>query len=158
MTWTAMFPEFGGLIEAQGQAYFTLATLYIENSTRNPAWCAGILPQLLYLVTAHVAWILAPRDPNGNPAATGQPAPPIVGRINSATEGSVSLGAVLDGEPGSPSQAFYLQTKYGFLAWQAMAALRTFRYTVNPTNVGSVFGPLGGSWLPSGFWSPGFAM
>ena len=156
-TWTAMFPAFGCLTETQGQAYFNLATLYVENSTRNPAWCAGILPQLLYLVTAHVAWLLAPRDANGNPAPQGTPAAQIVGRINSATQGSVSVGTVLDGEPGSPSQAFYSQTEYGLMAWQAMAALRTYRYTVNPTNVGNVFGQFGVSWLPSGFWTPGFA-
>lgn len=157
-TWTTMFPAFCALTEAQGQAYFTLATLYVENSTRNPAWCAGILPQLLYLVTAHVAWLLAPRDANGNPAAQGTPASPIVGRINSATQGSVSVGAALDGEQGSPSQQFYMQSPYGMLAWQAMAALRTFRYTVNPTNVGNLLAPLGlNSVIPAGFWTPGFA-
>jgi len=150
ITW---FPEFSCLTEAQGQAYFDMAGLYCANSTQNPLWCFGVLPQVLMLVTAHVAWLLAPRDENGNPTAQGAPGSPIVGRINSASQGSVSLGAVLDGEAGSPSQQFFSQTKYGLAAWQAMAAGRTARYVANPTTVGSVVFPAT-PWLPINFWGP----
>jgi hypothetical protein len=150
ITW---FPEFSCLTQAQGQAYFDMAGLYCANSTQNPLWCAGVLPQVLNLVTAHVAWLLAPRDGNGNPAAQGTPASQIVGRINSASQGSVSVGTTLDGEPGSPSEQFFSQTRYGLMAWQAMAVGRTARYLANPTIVGSVAFPAA-PWLPINFWGP----
>jgi hypothetical protein len=153
MTFRTWFPEFSCMTEAQGQAYFDMAGLYCANSQQNPIFCFGILPQVLMLVTAHVAWLFAPRDDNGNPAAQGTPAPPIVGRINSATQGSVSFGATLDGGAGSPSQDFFTQTRYGYAAWQAMAAGRTARYIANPTTVGSVVFPAA-PWLPINFWGP----
>jgi hypothetical protein len=152
-TFRTWFPEFGCLTEAQGQAYFDMAGLYCANSQQNPLFCFGVLPQVMLLVTAHVAWLLAPRDADGNPSATGTPAPPIVGRINTATQGSVSVGATLDGEMGSPSQQFFMQSKYGMLAWQSMAAGRTARYIANPTMVGSVVFPAA-PWLPINFWGP----
>lgn len=150
---TTWFPEFSCLTLPQGQAYFDMAGLYCANSQQNPLFCFGILPQVLMLVTAHVAWLLAPRDDNGNPSAQGTPAPPIVGRINSASQGSVSVGATLDGEMGSPSQQFFMQSRYGMLSWQAMAVGRTARYVANPTTVGSVIFP-SAPWLPINFWGP----
>jgi len=152
-TFIALFPEFSCMNEPQGQAYFDLAGIYVENSTRNPLWCYGVLPQVMLLVTAHIAWLMAPRDANGNPAQTGTVPGQIVGRINSASQGSVSVGTTLDGEPGSPSEAWYAQTRYGLMAWQAMAVGRSFRYTVSPTLVGGPVFP-GAPWLPINFWSP----
>ena len=153
MTFRTWFPEFGCLTEAQGQAYFDMAGLYCANSSQNPLWCAGVLPQVMNLVTAHVAWLLAPRDANGNPASQGQPPSPIVGRINSASQGSVSVGATLDGEMGSPSQMFFMQSRYGMLAWQAMAVGRVARYVANPTMVASAIFP-SAPWMPINFWGP----
>ena len=64
----------------------------------------------------------APRDAAGIPAATGAPAPAIVGRISSASEGSVSVSSEYK-DSGSPSEAFFTQTKYGAMFWQATAQL-----------------------------------
>jgi hypothetical protein len=150
---TTWFPEFSCLNQTQGQAYFDMAGLYCANSQQNPLFCFGILPQVMMLVTAHVAWLLAPRDENGNPAAQGAPGSPIVGRINTATQGSVSVGATLDGEAGSPSEQFFSQTKYGLMAWQAMAVGRTARYIANPTVVAGAVFPAA-PWLPINFWGP----
>lgn len=154
-TFSAMFPAFACLTEAQGNGYFALAQLYCANSTRNPAFCAGILPQLLYLVTAHVAWLLSPKDADGNPSTTGSTnSGGLVGRINSATQGSVSVGTTLDGTPGSPSEAFFAQSVWGLMYWQACAQFRLARYTVSPTLVALGTGP--GDFLPGGFWGSGF--
>lgn len=145
---TALFPEFSCLNETQGQAYFDMAGIYVANVPTNPANCVGILKQLLMLVTAHIAWLLCPKDSSGNPSATGtNNTGGLVGRISSAHQGSVSVSMTLDGEPGSPSMTFYAQTKYGLLAWQAMAQFRTARWTVSPTLAAMVPG-----WLPGGFW------
>lgn len=136
--WIEMFPEFGNVSPAMGQVYFDIADAYFANSVFNPAFGCGEqldrMTRLSYMVTAHIAWILAPRDLNGNPSATGAPSSPLVGRINSATEGSVSVGIALTGG-GSPSEEFFTQTKYGFLFWQATAQYRTAIYLANPTYV-----------------------
>jgi hypothetical protein len=88
------------------------------------------------MLTAHIAWLNAPRDADGNPASTGSPASPIVGRINSASEGSVSVQADIgDATAGSPSQPWYMQTRYGAAYWAATAQYRTARYVANPVFV-----------------------
>jgi hypothetical protein len=134
--WTAAYPEFAACSPVSGQAWFDRAGLYFANDTRNPAWACNSanFAQLLYMLTSHVAWMNAPRDANGNPAASGQPAPPLVGRVNSATEGSVSVGVEWNGS-GSPSEAWFLQTRYGSDFWQATAQFRTARYSALPTYV-----------------------
>lgn len=132
--WVARYPEFAAVLQPMAQAYFDEAGLYCANSASNPAFADGVLPTLLNMLTAHIAWLNAPRDANGNPSSTGQPASPIVGRINSASEGSVSVQAELESS-GSPSEAFFTQTKYGLAYWQATAGYRTMRYSASPTIV-----------------------
>lgn len=129
-TWVAQFPEFAAVTDAMGQNYFTRATFLCQNNAQNPtAGTPGMLESLLYLLTSHIAWLNAPRDAAGNPAATGSPPPPIVGRIDQASEGSVSVHAEMgDANDGSPSQAWYMQTRYGAEYWAATAGVRTFRY------------------------------
>lgn len=134
-TWVAIFPEFSGCSPAQGNAWFVRAGMMCANNPSNPAMATtGLLEQLLYLVTSHIGWLSAPRDANGCPSSSGTPPAPIVGRINSASEGSVSVGAEWSGE-GSPSQAYWLQTRYGAEYWQMTAAFRTMRYSSRPTVV-----------------------
>lgn len=137
-TFVTLFPEMAGLSTGQAQAYFLRAGLYFANSATNPALRNGIdhMTLLMYLVTAHIAMLTAPKDANGNVSSSGSAASPIVGRINSASEGSVSVGAELQGS-GSPSEAFFTQTQYGFEFWQATAQYRTMRYVANPTFVPS---------------------
>lgn len=130
--WTAAWPEFANCSPAQGQAWFDIASIYCPNTSANPF--GDSTSTFLYMLTSHVAWLLAPRDPAGNPAAAGQSPPNIVGRINSASEGSVSVGAEWKGS-GSPSQDWFVQTRYGALYWQATAAFRTMRYAARPTLV-----------------------
>lgn len=133
---TARYPEFAALTPELLGAYFDEANLYCQNSTCNPAFPDGTLRTLLFMVTAHIAWLNAPRGADGVPAMNGQPASPIVGRINSASEGSVSVGADMgDANAGSPSQAWWMQTKYGAAYWAATAQYRTARYMAQPTIV-----------------------
>ena len=147
--WVARYPEFSAIGQTLAQAYFDEAGSYCANDVSNPAFCVTVyagqtplplLARLLYMLTAHIAWLSAPRDANGNPAATGQPASPLVGRISSAAEGSVNVGVELAGS-GSPSEAFFTQTKYGFAYWQATAQFRTFQYAAQPTRVPSAIFP-----------------
>lgn len=135
--WIAGFPEFTNVGAPLGQRYFNRASFLCGNEACNPAnRQPGMLADLLYLLTSHIAWLNAPRDAQGNPAATGSPASPIVGRISQATEGSVSVSTDMgDATAGSPSQAWYLTTRYGAEYWYATAFVRTARYVAQPTVV-----------------------
>ena len=135
--WVARYPEFAGVSQPLAQEYFNEAGLYFANC----GWTGALpnAPTLLNMLTAHIAWLYAPRDANGNPSSTGEPASPLVGRITNAAEGSVNVAVELK-ESGSPSEAFFSQTKYGLSFWQATAQYRTARYMARPTIVaGPIF-------------------
>lgn len=134
--WVASFPEMAGCSPAQGQAFFDRADSFFANSICNPAVVLGAtrFARMLYLLTSHLAFLNAPRGADGLPAQSGIPAPSVVGRINSASEGSVSIGAEWSGS-GSPSEAWFLQTRYGAEYWQATSQFRTMRYAAQPTVV-----------------------
>jgi len=136
-TWTTIYPEFAAVSSVQGQSWFTRATFLCGDQACNPAnSIPGALTNLLYLLTSHIAALNAPRDARGNYAAVGQAPSPLVGRVNSATEGSVSVGTDMgDANAGSPSQAWYMQTKYGAEYWAATAQFRTAVYAALPTVV-----------------------
>ena len=133
--WVAEFPVFSAVSQPLAQSYFNRASNLFANDTCNPAFGAGILQQCLYLATAHVAFLNAPRDANGNPASTGQPASPLVGSITSAAEGSVNVAVEWKGS-GSPSEAFWTQTTFGAELWAATSQFRTMLYSPMPTIVG----------------------
>lgn len=125
----AAFPEFANCSDGQCSGWFSRATLLFANDTCNPAFADGNMAALYNLLVAHIGWLNAPRDSSGQPAQTGQLAPPTVGRINSAGEGSVNASFDMgDANVGSPSQAWYMQTRYGAEYWSATSQYRTARY------------------------------
>lgn len=146
-TWTALYPEFSNCSSAQGQAWFDRACLYFDNSPCNPAVRVGatVFGQLLYMLTSHVGWLAAPRDAKGQPASAGSPPNQQVGRISNASEGSVSVGLDFPSS-GSPSEAWYLQTRYGAEFWAATAQFRTMRYLARPRFVPSAIFPFFPPW------------
>lgn len=148
-TWVTMFPTFANLTPQQGQAYFNLATMICANDVCNPANTCGLLTNLLYLLTCHMAFLNCPKDANGNPAATGDPASTLVGRISNASEGSVSVQTdyPLDGN-STAIEKFLSQTQWGVQYWAMTSQFRTARYAALPTRV-----VLGG--LFPGLFSPG---
>lgn len=95
--------------------FFAEAGLYCNNSGASLIKDLPTRGLILSMITAHIA-ALAQR------AASA----PIVGRINSATEGSVTVQAQFDVAPGSAQ--WWAQTPYGASAWQAMAPWRTMHY------------------------------
>lgn len=141
----AEFPEFTN-VQAQLPGYFARATAFFQNDTCNPAFCVGVpfMAAMLNLVTAHVASLNSYRDAAGNYVVAttpgAQPPPGIVGRINTASEGSVSVGSEYNSS-GSPSEAYFIQTRYGAEFWQATAQFRTAQYVANPTVVPGTIGP-----------------
>lgn len=120
--WSNRYPELSGIDAMLAAAYFDEAGLYLDNSDTSVVPCDPVTYQprlaLLNMVTAHIAEI---NRPGGSQ---------LVGRINSATQGSVSVSA--DMGPPSGSSAWFNQTKYGAAFWQAAAPYRTFRYVPPP--------------------------
>ncbi|WP_048996419.1 DUF4054 domain-containing protein [Burkholderia multivorans] len=120
--WLARYPEFSSVTQATANAYFEEATLYLDNTDASPVTDLPTRSMLLGMLTAHIAAL--------NSGINGQTASPLVGRINSATEGSVSVSTEYQ-VPGSAQ--WYAQTKYGAAYWAATARYRIFQYRVYQT-------------------------
>lgn len=110
--WTTRYPEFGAVSSDLAALFFDEATLYLDNSDTSPVEDVARRLVLLNMLTAHIAALAG---------ATGRDAGS-VGRVASATEGSVSVTLDAGAEPGSA--AWYKQTSYGFSFWQATKNLR----------------------------------
>lgn len=116
--WALRFPELASSVpQALAQLYFNEAC-DMALPLANDYSLAGTAYRLLNLLTAHIAALNAPLN--------GQPSSPLVGRINSASEGSVSVQTQFDAPPGTPQ--WFMQTKYGSAYWTATASSRSFRY------------------------------
>lgn len=128
------YPEFATVDVTALQMNFDFATLVLENSCGSVVQDANVRERLLNLLTAHITALF-----NG---VNGQPAADLVGRISSASEGSVSVSAEYAAGV-SQSQAWYVQTKYGAMFWNLTAVYRTMRYIPAPARC---YGPgtLGG--------------
>lgn len=129
----ARYPEFAAVSSDAAALYFAEATLFWRNDGTSPNSTAASQTTFLNMLTAHIAWMNAPRDANGNPTSApgSEPAPPLVGRISDASEGSVSVSTeYADSTPGT--MAWFVQTKYGAAFWQATAQYRMARYRTGP--------------------------
>jgi hypothetical protein len=126
----AIWPEFTGIANPVMANQFTGAQLLLNNSCGSRVRDANERLYLLYLLTAHLTFLNAgTNDGAGNVT----PPPGIVGRINSASEGSVSVTAEYASQVGQ-SLAFFAQTKYGAQFWQETAQYRTFHYVGAPAH------------------------
>ncbi len=116
-TWSTRFPELAAYVASPlATLYFNeAATLYVDNSATTII-DANMLPLVLNLATAHLAAL--------NAINNGQLPSALVGRITGATEGSVAVQvAALAGE--QVGRDWWVQTRYGFQVWQALAGYRT---------------------------------
>lgn len=116
--WAALFPEFASIAATAGPGLFARACLQVDNTASSRITDLGIRTTILYLTTAHLAAL--------NATVGGVSPSGLVGRINSATEGSVSVQSTLDVAPGSAQ--WWAQTRYGIEAWQALLPYRQARY------------------------------
>lgn len=128
----AAYPMFSTLTDPQLAESFSLATIYLRNDGSSPVRTVSMQTSLLYMLTAHLAQIMF--------GVNGQPPGGMVGRINSASEGSVSVGSEW---PTTANNAWFLQTPFGANFWQATAAYRMARYFQGPTRFGTGIGTRG---------------
>ena len=114
----ARYPEFDSVSDDLLQAYFTEATVYLNNTDTSPITDVNQRSVFLNMLVAHIAAISS--------GVGGQAASGLVGRVTSASEGSVSVS--VEAGPSSASSWWYMQTPYGAQYWQATAPYRTIRY------------------------------
>lgn len=120
-TWLALFPEFTNTVTSpQAAQYFSIATTIHRNDGGGPVSDPVQQLSLLNMLVGHIAALFAAPAPGVAPNS-------VVGRINSATQGSVSVQAAYSNNV-SEQMAFFIQTKYGALYWAAILPFRTMRY------------------------------
>lgn len=125
-SWVLTFPEFQGIAKPAAEMYFAVATGYVRNDGAGPVCDPQVQATLLKLTTAHIAKLFSTTD-NGQPTTGGLDSPAgIVGRVSSATEGSVSVTSEFPDQPAAA--AWWNQTIYGAAAWKLLAPTRTMRY------------------------------
>jgi len=115
------FPEFVAVSDPQLQFNFDMACLFLDNTDASPVQDVNIRATLLDLLTAHITQLnLNVQAGNG-----------VVGRLSSASEGGVSSSFEYSSSISS-SMAWYIQTPYGAMYWQATTGYRRFKW-VEPT-------------------------
>jgi len=116
------YPEFSSVDPDVLFLYWTEAELYHRNDGGGPVKSENSQQLLLNMLTAHVA--------QRNKLENGNTESDLVGRIDSASEGSVTVSAAFEVPAGCPQ--YFAQTKYGVDYWVATAPYRTFRYRRGP--------------------------
>ena len=124
--WQALYPEFINVTSPQAANYFTLATVYLRNDGTGPVQNTTLQTTLLNYLTAHIAYMAGMSTAQGATSTSPGTAPGLVGRVNSASEGSVSVSAELGNMP--QGAAYFTQSPYGLAFWQASAQFRTAMY------------------------------
>jgi hypothetical protein len=110
------YPEFQSSAAATIAACFVEAGVYLDNTNASPVSDVVLRGVLLNMLTAHIVQLTIN---------------PLVGRVSSASEGSVSASADYGGTIGG-TQAWYIQTAYGAAYWAATARFRGFRFRARP--------------------------
>lgn len=121
--WSARYPLIAPKVsEPLASSYFTEAgALYLDNTDCSIVQDVPTRLMLLNMLVAHIALL-------GGAGAAGEAG--LVGRISSATEGSVTIQADYNASPGS--EQWYAQTGPGAAFWAATARYRTMRYVPGP--------------------------
>ena len=115
--------------------YFAEAEMYCDNTPSSPIVNADVGKQryiVLHMATAHIAALNAQKS-------DGSEASPLVGRIQSATQGSVSVSTQMDVPAGTAQ--WWAQTRYGAAFWAATTQFRRFRYRANTGRTMDAYAP-----------------
>lgn len=126
----AQCPAFSYISEPTAQAYFDIVgQSYLANTGQGGAggvWNPAQKLVMMNWLVGHLLALFAP-DANGGAPST------LVGRINSAGEGSVNVGT--EYQPMTQAAAWYLQTPYGAAYWEMTKPFRSMRYRRGPTRI-----------------------
>jgi hypothetical protein len=119
-TFKLRYAEFAAVSDALLQLYFNEACLYLDNTETSRITDLPTRTLFLSMITAHIAAL------NGQ-GTGGTGIPGAVGRVSSASEGSVSISTDFMASSNG-LMAWYLQTQYGVAFWASSARYRTMQY------------------------------
>ena len=124
--WVIEYPEFTYVSQGQAQAFFNRVTIGgpVDNTPASPIQDIQERTILLNEATAHMAFLFG-SGANGKPRE-------LVGRISSASEGSVSVTSEYT-VPKGDLEAWWNQSPYGALFYASTLKYRTGFY-VPPTS------------------------
>lgn len=120
----AIYPAFSTVADAALADCFARATLVLDNTEASPVQDVAQRGVLLNLLVAHMAAL--------SYGEHGQAPSGLVGRVNSATQGSVTVST--DYGALATNQAWFVQTQYGAQYWQLTAPYRGLRWVGRPGN------------------------
>lgn len=120
----ARYPEFTSVADDALTAYFAEACLYLSNADTSRVSDIGERGLLLNMIVAHLSALYS--------GANGADPSGLVGRIDQASEGAVSVHADMGAVPNTA--AWYMQTKYGASYWSATAKYRQMQYVPGRSN------------------------
>lgn len=109
------YPEFDNVADADVGNLFGITGLYLDNTYQSVVTDVKARESLLYLLVAHLCYIL--HGDNKKNGGSG-----MVGRISSASEGSVSVSSDIGAV--AFRNAWYTQSPYGWIFWQATKVYR----------------------------------
>lgn len=119
--WRQVYPGLAQNVSAEaGQFFFDQACLIFNNSPRSPERDVKVRRTLLYLLTAHIAQISTPVS-----GCSGSSGGGLVGRISSASRGSVSVSA--EAPDVGAGAGWFSQTQWGLTFWQMTLKYRQMR-------------------------------
>ncbi|QNT79312.1 DUF4054 domain-containing protein [Entomobacter blattae] len=133
--WGQVYPELvPAVTEVVAENLFAQAEILLDNMGCSEVVDLTQRRVLLWLLVAHLAVLkLNAVSPGVDGEGKTSVTPGVVGRIASATEGSVSVSS--DGLGAtSPNAAWYQQTQYGATFWQMIQSLFHFEYIPPPSN------------------------
>jgi hypothetical protein len=124
----ALYPSISAT-DVQLEDYFAMAETFLDNTKCSVVKDLGARKRMLYLLVAHIATLTGMAE-KGNP---------VVGRISSATEGTVSVS--LDYGTMGNNERWYLQTPWGAMYWQLTKRYRSavYRLGIAPMPVQRTF-------------------
>lgn len=124
VAFAAAYPEFTSVAQARSTLMFTIASQsLLDNTNNSPVMDINFRTQLFYMLVAHLLMIFGPAT-----TTTTTPVNTPPGRIDSATQGTITSHFEYKLPEGSAMAAWYVQTKYGAMFWTATAMFRSARY------------------------------
>lgn len=119
----AAFPEFAAVPDLRLTTTFTAATAILDNTDASIVQDVDKREAMFYYLVAHLLTLF------GTTVAGSAGAGPsgVVGRLSSATEGSVSSSFEMNVPPNA-SAAWWNQTQYGATFWLMTLPYRSMRY------------------------------
>ncbi len=141
-----LYPELAAVPEGSAANYFTMASIAWRNDGTSPNTAPNSQATFMYLLTAHIATLFTQSQGDPSPGSPKDANTP-VGRINSATQGSVTVQIeLLMGASPADMYVWLAQTKYGLMFWALTGPFRRAVYRLGRLQPGGLPGSGPGWW------------